>query len=174
MGDERYPIGQFAFDKDIGMESRGSLVTGLASQSGLLAAALSGLTEVQLDTPYRAGGWTPRQLAHHVADASLSWYLRIKLGLTEEKPRIVPFDQDRWSELVDARSLSPQVSVGLLEAVHARIVTVLRAIGPQDFRRTMIHPERGEVSVDYGLQYMHWHTRHHTEQIRGLRRARGW
>ncbi len=174
MTDPRYPIGQFAFDEKPTAAGRKELVDELASQPGLLRAAVAGLTDTQLDTPYREGGWTPRQIAHHAADASLNWYLRIKLALTEDRPRIAPFDQDRWSELPDARHLPPDVSLGLLTAVHERIVAVLRPLEPKDWSRVMNHPERGELSVDYGAQFMRWHTRHHTEQVRALRRQRGW
>jgi uncharacterized damage-inducible protein DinB len=174
MPDQRHPVGEFAFEKNITPEKRAALIEDLAAMGATLRSLVRGLSDTHLDTPYREGGWTVRQLAHHVADASLNWYVRLKLALTEQKPVIKPFDQDAWTGLPDARTLPPEVSVNLLESVHARLVAVLRALKPGDFSRAMIHPERGEISVEYALQTLHWHTRHHLAHIEELRKRKGW
>lgn len=174
MSDPRYPVGQFTFEKNVSMEKRMSMIDELAGFPARLRSLLRGLTDKQLDTPYRDGGWTVRQLTHHAADSSLNWYARFKMALTEQKPTIKPFDQDAWSTLVDAKTMPPEVSVNLLESVHARMAAVLRSLKPEDFSRTMVHPERGEISVDYTLQTLHWHSKHHIGQIEKLRREQGW
>jgi len=174
MADQKYPIGEFIFDREITPEKRMLLISELAGCAASLRSLVRGLSDEQLDTPYRNGGWTVRQLAHHLADSSLNWYARFKMALTEENPQIKPFEQDSWSMLVDARTMSPEVSVNLLESVHARMATVLRSLTSADFSRTMVHPERGRISVDYTLQTLHWHTRHHIAHIEALRKQRGW
>jgi hypothetical protein len=135
---------------------------------------MRGLSDTHLDTPFRAGGWTVRQLVHHAADSSLNWYIRLKMALTETEPTIKPFDQDAWSALADARTMAPEVSVSILEAVHARMAAVLRSLQPADWSRTMQHPERGRISVDYTLQTTHWHARHHIAQVAAVRKEKGW
>jgi hypothetical protein len=167
-------MGEFVFDKGITPEKRMLLISELAGFAASLRSLVRGLSDEQLDTPYRSGGWTVRQLAHHLADSSLNWYVRFKMALTEENPRIKPFEQDSWSMLVDARTMPPEVSVTLLESVHARMATVLRSLTPADFLRTMVHPERGRISVDYTLQTQHWHSRHHIAHIDALRKQKGW
>ena len=174
MADQKYPIGEFIFDREITPEKRMLLISELAGCAASLRSLVRGLFDEQLDTPYRSGGWTVRQLSHHLADSSLNWYARFKMALTEDNPRITPFEQDSWSKLVDARTMPPEVSVNLLESVHARMVTVLRSRPSADFSRTMVHPERGVISVDYTLQTLHWHARHHIAHIEALRRQKGW
>jgi hypothetical protein len=174
MEDPRYPVGEFTFDAKQGPERRARLMTELLGFGPSLRGLLRGLSGSQLDTPYREGGWSTRQIAHHTADSALNMYLRIKLGLTEKSPRIVAFDQDAWAVLTDATTMAPEVSVSLLESVHARIVAVLRCLPTEAFARTVLHPERGEISVDYMLQLMHWHARHHVAQIEALRQRKEW
>jgi hypothetical protein len=174
MTDPKYPVGEFDFDKNITPEKRIAMINELAGFGARLRSIVRGLTDANLDTPYRKGGWTVRQLTHHVADSSLNWYSRFKMALTEQNPVIKPFDQDAWSALADAQTLPPEVSVNLLESVHARMAAVLRTLKPADFSRTMVHPERGEISVDYTLQTVHWHTRHHISHIERLRKENGW
>jgi hypothetical protein len=174
MADQKYPVGEFVFDREITPEKRMLLISELAGFAASLRSLVRGLSDEQLDTPYRSGGWTVRQLAHHLADSSLNLYARFKMALTEENPQIKPFEQDSWSMLIDARTMPPEVSVNLLESVHARMATVLRSLTSADFSRTMVHPERGRISVDYTLQTLHWHTRHHIAHIDALRRQKGW
>jgi hypothetical protein len=174
MMDPKYPVGEFAFDRNITPEKRIAMINELAGFAGRLRSLVRGLTDANLDTPYRQGGWTVRQLTHHVADSSLNWYSRLKMALTEQNPVIKPFDQDAWSQMTDAKTMPPEVSVNLLESVHARMAAVLRTLKPVDFSRTMMHPERGEISVDYTLQTLHWHTRHHLSHIERLRKENGW
>ncbi len=174
MTDHKHPIGEFVFDPGIDQPRRLVLIEELAGSAGRLRQLMRGLSDTHLDTPYRAGGWTVRQLAHHVADSSLNWYIRLKVALTEAAPTVKPFDQDAWSGLADARTMAPEVSVNLLEAVHARMAAILRSLKPAEWRRTMQHPERGEISVDYTLQTVHWHTRHHLSHIEAVRKEKGW
>jgi uncharacterized damage-inducible protein DinB len=174
MQDLRYPIGEFAFDASLTHDSRAAIIDELAGSCGTLRTMISGLTDPQLDTPYREGGWTLRQLVHHLADSSLNWYIRFKAALTELDPHIKPFDQDSWSALPDARTLPPEVSVDLLNAVHLRMAAVMRAMRPEDFNRTLYHPERGSMTVDCVLQALRWHMRHHMAHIASLRKSKGW
>jgi uncharacterized damage-inducible protein DinB len=174
MTDPRYPVGEFKFDTHNTPEKRIAMINELGGLAASLRSLVRGLSPANLDTPYRSGGWTVRQLTHHLADSSLNWYSRFKMALTEQTPVIKPFDQDAWSALVDARTMPPEVSVNLLESVHARMTAVMRTLKPEDFSRTMVHPERGEISLDYTLQTLHWHTKHHIAHIERLRKESGW
>ncbi len=138
-----------------------------------LRAAVSGLSGAQLDTPHRVGGWTVRQVVHHLPDSHLNSYTRFKLALTEDAPVIRPYHEDRWAELPDSR-LEPEVSLALLEALHRRWVALLRAMTEQDFSRTFIHPENGEQTLAQSLALYSWHAQHHTAQIVGVRERQGW
>jgi uncharacterized damage-inducible protein DinB len=145
----------------------------MASLPERLRSALGGLTKAQLDLPYRAGGWTVREVVHHLADGFMNWYIRIKLALTENDPQVKPFDQEAWSRLEDSRAASPDLSIAAFEALTARAIVLLRSLSPTDFSRTMRHPERGQISVDYALQTLCWHSRHHIAHIESLRRTGG-
>jgi hypothetical protein len=126
-----------------------------------------------LDTPYRPGGWTVRQVVHHVADSHINAYVRMKLALTETEPRIKPYDQDEWVRLADSGE-PPEVSLRLLAALHERWVVLLRSLGPADLARWFVHPEDGRMTVDHAIQLYEWHGRHHVRHIRALRERRGW
>jgi hypothetical protein len=132
--------------------------------------AIAGLTESQLDTPYRPGGWTLRQVVHHVPDSHVHAYIRLKLALTEDAPTIKPYDEKTWAELADTR-MPIEVSLQLLEAVHARWVVVAQAMKPADFARTFTHPEypEGPRTLDWHLQAYAWHSRHHLAHITAAR-----
>ena len=130
--------------------------------------------EEQLETPYRPGGWTVRQLVHHVADSHLNSYTRFRLALTEDAPAIKGYDQERWAELADARTAPVLVSLVLLEALHRRWVQLLRSMTPADFARTFVHSELGKVSLDRNLALYAWHGEHHTGHITGLRERMAW
>jgi uncharacterized damage-inducible protein DinB len=138
------------------------------------AAAVAGLTEAQLDTPYREGGWTVRQVIHHLADAHLNGFTRMKLALTEERPTLKTYDQDAWALTADAHIHPMRASLGILEGLHARWATLLENLPEEVWARTALHPEAGEMDLDRMLAIYAGHGDHHVAQITGLREARGW
>lgn len=139
-----------------------------------LREAVAGLTDEQLDTPYREGGWTVRQVVHHLADAHLNNYVRVRLALTEETPLPKPWNEQLWAELPDARLAPVDVSLRLFEAVHQRWEMLLRALSPQEFARGFQHPTRGVLTLDWDLGLYVWHGWHHIAHIRALRQRMGW
>ena len=170
----RYPIGEFQAKGAITGEQRRSLIDSLAGAPAKLRMAVEGLSDQELDTPYRPGGWNVRQVVHHLADSHMNSYIRMKLALTEEQPTIKPYDEKRWAELDDARTAPPEISLVLLESLHQRWVQFLRSLSPGDFARTFQHPESGIMSLDTALQYYEWHGRHHVAHITSLRQRMGW
>ncbi len=175
MTDKSFPIGELRVGGDLTPAARAGVIEQIAQVPTRLRTALSGLTEAQLDTPYRAGGWTVRQVVHHLADAHMNAYVRFRLGLTEDDPTIKPWRQERWAELPDARSLPPETSLRLLESVHRRWVDLLRAMTPADFARGVAHPEWGRrLTLDELLEACAWHGRHHVAQLTALRDRLGW
>jgi hypothetical protein len=171
--DLRYPIGRADRRPSLTPDERRAAIDALAVAPEALRAAVRGLTDEQLDTPYRPGGWTARQLVHHVADSHLNAYIRFKLGLTENDPTIKPYDQDSWVTLLDS-SLPVVVSLDLLDGVHTRLVALLRATPATAFARTIQHPENGPMTLDLMLGVYAWHGRHHTAHITSLRERMGW
>lgn len=171
--DLRYPIGR-PVKKDLTDAERAQAIDAIAETPARFRQALAGLTEEQLDTPYRPEGWTVRQLAHHVPDSHLNAYLRIKLALTEDEPTIKTYEEALWAELPDTRNTPVEVSLTLLEAVHHRLDNLLRALGPEDFRRPMNHPEQGRITIDHLLCIYSWHGPHHVAHITKLRERMGW
>jgi DinB superfamily len=171
--DLRYPIGRFTVpDADPAAYAR--LIDEIERAPSELRAAFEGLDDAQLDTPYREGGWTIRQVAHHVPDSHMNAYVRFKLALTEDAPRIKPYDESRWAQLADAR-LPIAPSLALLDALHVRWVTLLRAMSPDDFtQRSYDHPENGPTPLRAALGLYAWHGKHHTAHVRGLRERMGW
>jgi uncharacterized damage-inducible protein DinB len=175
MSDLSYPIGKFEFAGPVTPEQRARLITQLAAAPAIFRAAVSGLSKKQLDTPYRPGGWTVRQVVHHVPDSHLNAYIRCKLALTEHRPTIKPYDQERWAVLADSEDTPIETSLALLEALQARWVALLRALPPEDFARIMIHPEHdAPLSLDKLVAHYAWHGAHHTAHITGLRDRMGW
>jgi uncharacterized damage-inducible protein DinB len=168
--DPRYPIGPYQAEAASNPERRAELLAGLAAAAGRLGAAVQGLSPAELDTPYRDGGWTARQVVHHLADAHLNWYVRTRLALTEGNPVIKPYAEALWAELPDARQAAVEPSLALLGAVHVRWVRLMEALTEADWRRTMAHPERGELTLAALLPMHVWHARHHTAQVSALRR----
>jgi hypothetical protein len=148
-------------------------VAAIAELPMRMRAAVAGLTDAQLETPYRPGGWTVRQVVHHVADSHLHAYIRLKFALTEEQPTIKPYDQDAWAALPDCR-LPIEASLALLDGVHARWAALYRSLAPEQFERVFHHPETGLVTVDGQLQLYAWHSRHHVAHITSLRAREGW
>jgi uncharacterized damage-inducible protein DinB len=167
MPDPSYPIGKFSFDGDVSEAARAARIADIAATPRLLRAAVEGMSERQLDTPYREGGWTVRQVVHHVPDSHLNAYVRFKLALTEDAPTIKPYDEAAWAALSDSRDTPIAVSLTLLDALHQRWVTLLRAMSPADFSRTFVHPEHGRsMSLDQVLALYSWHGKHHVAHVK--------
>ena len=173
MDDLRYPTGTFTLVADPTHDQRVAWIRRIADAPAQLRQAVSGLSDTQLDTPYRPEGWTVRQVVHHVPDSHLNAFIRLKLTLTEDNPTIKPYDENLWAGLADAR-MPVEVSLSLLEALHARWVTLLETMSEADFKRPLIHPERGQVSADWLLQLYAWHGQHHTGHVTSLRQRNGW
>jgi uncharacterized damage-inducible protein DinB len=135
---------------------------------------VTGLTPAQLDTPYRDGGWTVRQVAHHVPDSHMNAYLRFKFGLTEDAPPIKTYEEKDWARTPEVAATPVDVSLALLDALHGRWVILLRAMTPEQFARTIKHPDMGPTTLDTMLALYAWHGRHHTAHITSLRERMGW
>jgi len=163
--DLRYPIGRFEFDGEVSERQRREWIAAIAETPARLREAVKGLSEQQLDTPYRPGGWTLRQVVHHLPDSHLNSYVRYRLALTEDEPTIKPYAEARWAELADARTGPVEPSLALLEALHDRWVRLLNSLSPADWSRTFRHPERGISTLDRTLGLYAWHGRHHVAQI---------
>ena len=174
MMDLRYPVGKFNIDEEITEGQRERLINQIAEAPAKLRAAVEGLSTEQIDTPYRPGGWTVRQVVHHVPDSHLNSYTRFKLALTEEEPTIKPYYEDRWAELDDARTAPLEISLALLESLHRRWVLLLRSLKPADFARTFRHPELGLVTLEKNVALYAWHGRHHVAHITALRERMKW
>ena len=172
--DLRYPIGKFERRESLGSDERRTMIDQIAATPLRMRDAVAGLTPAQLDTPYREGGWTVRQVVHHVPDSHLNAYVRFKLALTEDRPTIKPYDQDRWAMLADVHATPISTSLDLLESLHDRWVRLLRSMKDSDFQRRLIHPEDGEMSVDNLVAIYSWHGRHHVGHITSLRGRRRW
>ncbi len=172
--DLRYPVGKFQREKNVTPELRQKWIAEIAEAPARMRAAVEGLSPVQLDTPYREGGWTVRQVVHHVPDSHLNAYTRFKLALTEEVPTIKPYDEKRWSELDDARTAPTEISLALLDSLHRRWVLFLRSLEAGDFARTFKHPELGVLNLETLLALYAWHGRHHVAHITSLRHRLGW
>jgi DinB superfamily len=174
MTDPRYPIGKFHYDGPPNEEQKQEFLDDIARTPVNLRAAVNDLSEAQLDTPYRPGGWTVRQLVHHVPDSHLNSYMRFKLALTEDEPTIKPYAEDRWAELADTKATPIEVSLTLLDSLHDRWVRLLRSLEPEDWKRTFRHPELGLVSLEKNLAIYAWHGKHHVAHITELRKQMGW
>jgi uncharacterized damage-inducible protein DinB len=170
MPDLRYPIGKFSYDGPLTEQQRQAFLDDIARAPAKLRAAVTGLSEAQLDTPYRPGGWTVRQVVHHVPDSHLNSYVRFKLALTEDEPTIKPYAEDRWAELADTKATPIEVSLTMLESLHDRWVRLLRSLTAEEWKRTFRHPELGAMSLEKTLALYAWHGRHHAAHITELRR----
>ncbi len=173
MTDPRYPIGRYQPVTSITPAQRATYIDQIAAAPEQLRRAVHGLDDRQLDTPYRPGGWTVRQVVHHVPDSHLNAYIRFKLGLTEDQPAIKTYEQQLWADLPDSRA-PIAMSVTLLDVLHQRWVLLLKAMQPTDYARTIRHPEWGTPTLDAMLAMYAWHGRHHTAHITTLREAKGW
>jgi hypothetical protein len=174
MEDPRYPIGRFSLAGETQPGDRERWIADIAGAPAALREAVRGLSEPRLDTPYREGGWTVRQVVHHVADSHLNAYTRFRLALTEDEPTIKPYKEALWAELPDARSAPVEVSLALIEALHARWTALMRGMPDGGWRRAFRHPELGLVTLERNAGLYAWHGRHHTAHIHGLRQRMGW
>jgi hypothetical protein len=172
--DPRYPIGRFSRPASLDAEQRQAVISDLAAQPARLRAAVAGLTAEQLDTPYRAGGWTVRQVVHHVPDSHLNAYIRCKLALTADEPTIQAYDEDRWANLSEAKAAPVEVSLALLDALHQRWVLALGGLAPADWGRWLVHPQSGRQTIEQLAALYSWHGRHHIAHVTTLRQRQGW
>lgn len=170
----RYPIGPYDASWDGTEATRPLRIADIAEAPARLAAAVDGLSHDQLELPYRPGGWTVRQLVHHVPDSHMNAYIRCRLALTEVEPTVRPYDQDAWATLADSLATPVAVSLLLLRALHERWVVLLRSLGPADFQRTLLHPADGAMTLDQLLGRYAWHGKHHVAHITELRRRMDW
>lgn len=174
MSDPRYPIGKFSFTAPLTKEQKQDHLTDIERTPERLRAALRGLTDEQLNTPYREGGWTARQVTHHVPDSHMNAYIRFKLALTEDDPTIKPYMEDRWADLAESKQAPVELSLALLDSLHERWMMVLRNMTTDDWKRTFRHPEMGPMTLDKTLALYSWHGKHHTAHVTALREKMGW
>jgi hypothetical protein len=174
MDELRYPTGRFARPDVLTPDQRRSAIATIASTPTQMRAAVRGLTDAQLDTPYRPGGWTVRQLVHHVPDSHANAYCRLKLALTEDTPTIKPYDEAAWALLEDTRTTPVETSLTMLDVLHDRWVRLLRAMSATDFERRLNHPENGMMNLDQLLALYAWHGPHHIAHVTRLREREGW
>jgi hypothetical protein len=172
--DPRYPIGKFQAPIEATPALRQQAIEVIAGAPAKLRAAVEGLSPAQLDTPYREGGWTVRQVVHHVPDSHLNGYVRLRLALTEEQPTVRPYEEALWAKLPDAENGPIEMSLTLLEVLHERWVRLWRALTPEQFARVLVHPDHGPLTVDWLAFCYAWHGRHHTAHITELRKQKGW
>jgi len=166
-----YPIGDFTASE----ADRNGDIAAIAALPSALRAAAAGLDDAQLDTEYRPGGWTVRQLVHHVADSHMNAYVRVRLALTEDWPTVKPYDEAQWAKLADARTLPIETSLSLLEPLHRRWVALLESLSEADWQRGYVHPEMGRREpLDRVVAIYSWHGRHHTAHVTALRKRMGW
>ena len=172
--DLSYPIGKFDFQQAVTPGQYPALIEEIAATSALYRDAVRGLDDAQLDTPYRPGGWTVRQTVHHVADSHMNSFIRMRLALTESEPAIHPYDQKAWGELGDSLTAPVELSLQLIESLHARWAVLLKTLSDADFARRFRHPALGLVRLDTNLALYAWHGRHHAAHITALRQRNGW
>ena len=172
--DLRYPIGDFDRNYEVSPAARANRIKTIAELPSAVSAAVSGLSEAQLDTEYRPEGWTVRQTVHHIADSHSNSLTRFKLALTEDDPPTIrPYYEDRWAELADSK-LPVDVSLKMIESIHTRWSTLLNSMTDEDFKREFIHPETGIWPLEGALALYAWHSQHHTAHITRLREREGW
>jgi uncharacterized damage-inducible protein DinB len=174
VSDLSYPIGKFRWEGPGTAADRARRIDEIAAAPAALRKAVAGLDDAQLDTPYRPGGWTVRQVAHHVPDSHLNAYVRFKLAVTEDAPTIKPYDEAAWAELADVKTVPVAASLALLEALHERWAAFLRSLGEAEWARTFRHPELGVVPLGKNVALYAWHGRHHVAHVTSLRARMSW
>jgi uncharacterized damage-inducible protein DinB len=173
MTDSRYPIGKFSYSGLLTADQKKQCLDDIEQTPARLREAVRGLSDTQLDTPYRDGGWTVRQVVHHVPDSHMNAYIRFKLALTEDDPTIKPYMEDRWAELPDSRQ-PIENSLAMLDSLHRRWTILLRSLSDADWKRTFRHPELGPMTLEKTLALYSWHGRHHVAHVTSLRQHMGW
>jgi uncharacterized damage-inducible protein DinB len=174
MSDPRYPIGKYE-PQPFSVEQKNKWLNDIKFLPQDLEHAILNLDEHQLNTPYRDGGWTVKQLVHHVADSHMNAYTRFKLGLTEDTPTIKPYEEKKWAELADNELVPINVSITLLHALHQRWYAAIKDLTEEDFKRNVIHPDnKREMSLWFLLGLYSWHGKHHTAHITTLRENNNW
>lgn len=170
----KYPVGKFVVPEHFSTETRAKATAAIKQLPGKIRQATYGLTEQQLDLPYRDGGWSIRQITHHLADSHINSFVRFKLSLTEDNPTIKPYDQDLWASGTDAK-LPISASLSILDGLHERLTNLLEKMSPVDYARTLYHPElEKELPLDYMASMYGWHSNHHLQQIINLKSRQGW
>lgn len=172
--DPRFPVGKFSYSGTLTPEQKQTFLDEVAQAPAKLRAAVKGLSEAQLDTPYRDGGWTVRQVVHHVPDSHMNAYVRFKLALTEEEPTIKPYAEERWAELADTQATPVEVSFTLLDSLHDRWTRLLRSLDEKAWKRSFRHPDLGPMTLEKALALYAWHGKHHVAHITALRARKGW
>jgi len=172
--DPRYPVGKPEKKGPFKADERLQMIESIAATPKRLRAAVAGLNDEQLDTPYREGGWTVRQVVHHVADSHMNAYIRFRFGVTEPDFQVKPYDEKQWANLADARTAPLEDSLGIVDGLHGRWVTLMQSLRDIDYMRAIVHPERGKMTLDDVLALYEWHGRHHVAHITKLREAKGW
>jgi uncharacterized damage-inducible protein DinB len=172
--DLSYPIGKYEHKASLPTAERVNAIAQIAAAPSCLRDAVVGLSQEQFDTPYRPGGWTVRQVVHHIPDSHMNSYVRFKLALTEDEPTIRPYDEALWANLQDSRETPVEVSLALLEALHQRWDILLRSLRPEDFALRLRHPTLGTMTLDDMVGHYAWHGRHHVAHITSLRDREGW
>ena len=163
--DPRYPVGKFIADDNVTPAKRRAWIAEIDALPRNLRSALAALPPAAIDTPYRDGGWTARQVVHHLADSHMNACFRIKLALTEETPAIKTYEEQLWAELADGKTADPSISVQILEGIHKRLTLLLESLTPEQFARPAQHPQWGHITVDWIIQMYEWHCRHHLAHI---------
>ena len=172
--DLRYPIGRFQKETNISESRRNEFIEGISVLPIDLRRAVAGMSQEGLDTPYRPEGWTVRQVVHHLADSHMNAFIRFRLALTEHEPTIKPYDEKLWAELPDSRTAPVELSLKLLECLHARWTLMLQALPGEKFSRTFKHPELGLLTLDIQSCLYHWHGKHHLSHITSLKKRMQW
>ena len=173
MSDPRFPIGKFSYSGSVSAAEKKQFLADIEQAPANLRADIRGLSNAQLDTPYREGGWTVRQVVHHVPDSHMNAYVRFKLALTEDDPTIKPYMEDRWAELLDSRE-PLENSLTMLDSLHRRWITVLRNMSETDWKRTFRHPDLGSMPLEKSLALYAWHGKHHAAHVTTLREKMKW
>lgn len=170
----QYPVGRFTLPDSVTADALSAAIDEITALPAAMRAAVHGLTAAQLEAPYRDRGWTVRQVVHHVADSHMHAYIRVKFALTEESPTIRPYDEAAWTALPDVAALPADVSLSLIDGIHARWVACIRGLDAAQLGRPFVHPELGPQRIDGSLLRYAWHGRHHTAHITALRARSGW
>jgi hypothetical protein len=172
--DLRFPIGKYEYKPGYSAEQRAKFIAEIEAAPAQLRAAVSGLTETQIDTPYRPDGWTVRQVVHHVPESHMNAFIRYKWALTENNPTIKAYEEDDWAKTPEVAALPIEVSLRLLEALHARWVPLLKALQPEQYQTPYTHPVNGPMNLERMLGLYAWHGKHHVAHIVELRKRNGW